>query len=68
MKQGKYGNKTPDREGEQKTLVNVEYASCSLMMDITTKEWDDITSPGLMFYQTSSQEVLYMEPITYKFQ
>ena len=33
-------------------------------MVIPTNEWDDIPSPGLMFCQTSSQEVLQMEPIT----
>ena len=38
------------------------------MMGIPTKEWDDLPSPGLMFWQTSSQEVLQMEPITDKFQ
>ena len=38
------------------------------MMVIPTKDWDDLPYPGLMFYQTSSQEVLHMEPITYKVQ
>ena len=37
-------------------------------MGITTKEWYDIPSPGLMFFQTSPQEVLQMEPIRYKSQ
>ena len=38
------------------------------MMGIPTKEWDDLQYPGLMFCQTSSQEVLQMEPIIDKFQ
>ena len=42
-KQGKYGNKTPDRGGEKK-IGNVEDPSCSLMMGITTNEWYDIPS------------------------
>ena len=36
-------------------------------MGIPTKEWYDIPYPGLIFFQTSSQEVLQMEPITDKF-
>ena len=42
-------------EENKKTLVNVKHASCSLMMRITTKEWDDLPSSGLMFYHNSSQ-------------
>ena len=34
------------------------------MMGIPTKEWDGLPSPELMFFQTSSQEVLHMEPFT----
>ena len=37
-------------------------------MGIPNKEWDDLPSPGIMFLQTSSQEVLNMEPITDEFQ
>ena len=37
MKQIKSGNKPPDGGGEQKTLVNVEYASCIIMMGTPTK-------------------------------
>ena len=33
-------------------------------MGIPAKDWDDLQSPGLVFCQTSSQEVLQMEPIT----
>ena len=47
-------------------MVNVEYASCSLMMGIPTKEWDEPPYTGLMFFQTSSKEVLHMEPLTDK--
>ena len=36
------------------------------MMGIPTKDWDEIPSTGLMFCQTSSQEVLQTEPITYR--
>ena len=57
MKQEKPGNKPP-YGGEQKTLVNVKDASCSLVMGIPTKEWYDLPYPGLVFSQTSSQEVL----------
>ena len=35
-------------------------------MEITTKEWGDLQSTGLMFCQTLSQEVLKMEPSTDK--
>ena len=33
-------------------------------MRITTKEWGDLPSTGIMFYQTLSQEVFKMEPTT----
>ena len=50
----------PLLEEEKKTLADVDYVSCSLMMVIPTEEWDDIPSPGLMFFQTSPQEFLQM--------
>ena len=37
-------------------------------MGIPTKEWDDLPSPGLIFFYTSSHEVLNMEPFTDKSQ
>ena len=49
-------------------MVNVEDVSCSLMIGIPTKEWDDLPSPGIIFFQTLSHEVLHMEPITNKVQ
>ena len=55
VKQEKLSNKPPG-EGDQKSLVNVKNASCSLMMGSTTNEWGELTSPGLMFCQTSTQE------------
>ena len=36
------------------------------MMGILTEEWDEFPSTGLMFCQTSPQEVFKMEPITDK--
>ena len=63
MNQGKFGNNPPYGLGEQKTLVNVEDASCSLMMVIPTEEYDDLPYPGLMFFQIPSQEVLQEELI-----
>ena len=59
MKQVKSGSKPPG-EGRDKKLVNVKDSSYSIIMDIPTKEWYDLPSPELMFYQTSSQEVLVM--------
>ena len=47
-------------------MVNVKDASCSLMMGIRTKELDELPSPGLMFFHTSSQEILQTEHITYE--
>ena len=38
------------------------------MMGIPTNSWYDLPYTVLMFYQTSSQEVLHMEPIIDKFQ
>ena len=60
MKQVKYGNKPPDGGGEQKTLVNVEDASCIVMMGIPIKEWYYLPYPGTVLYQTSSHKVLQM--------
>ena len=65
MKQEKYGENPPDR-GEQKTLVNLKDSSCSLMVGIPAKEWDDLPSTGLIGFQTSSQEVLQTQPSTDK--
>ena len=55
MKQEKSSNKPPG-EGNQKALVNVKDALCSLMMGSPTNELSEVTSPGLMFCQTSTQE------------
>ena len=55
MKQEKLSNKPPDG-GEQKSLVNVKDAFCSLMMGSPTNEWGELPFPGLIFYQTSTQE------------
>ena len=44
-------------------MVNVKDASCSLMMGAPTEEWGELPSPGLMFCQTSTQEVSQTEPI-----
>ena len=68
MKQGKYGNKPPYGRGEQKKLVNVEDASCILMMGIPTKEWDDLPYTGLVLCHTSSHKVFQMDPNTYESQ
>ena len=54
--------------GDKKTLVNVEYVSCSLMVSILTKECYVLPSPGIMLCQTSLHEVLKMYPITDKSQ
>ena len=62
MKQEKSSNKPPGG-GYQKELVNVKDASCSLIMEDPTEEWGKLPSPGLMFYQTSTQEVTHAEPI-----
>ena len=42
-------------------MVNVEDASCRLVMGIPAKEWYYLPSPGIVFYKTSSQAVLKME-------
>ena len=44
MKQDKSSNKPPGG-GDQKALVNVKYASCSLLMGSPTKEWVELPSP-----------------------
>ena len=62
MKQEKYSNNPPGG-GDQKSLVNIKDASCSLMMVSSTEEWGKLTSPGLMFCQTSTREVPQTEPI-----
>ena len=49
-------------------MVNVEDASCSLLMGTPTKEWDDLPSPGITFFQNSSKKLFQMEPITDKSQ
>ena len=55
MKQEKSSNKLPGG-GDQKSLVNVKDALCSLLMGSPTDEWGELTSPGLIFCQTSTQE------------
>ena len=55
MKQEKSSNKPPGG-GDQKAPVNVKDASCSLMMVSSTDEWVELPSPGLMLFQTSTQE------------
>ena len=57
MKQEKSSNKLPVG-GDQKSSVNVKDALCSIMMGSPTKEWGKLPSPGLIFFQTSTQEVL----------
>ena len=54
-KQKKSSNKPPSR-GDQKALVNVKDASCSLMMGPPTDEWGELPDPGLMLCQTSTRE------------
>ena len=44
--------------------MNVKDALCSLMMESPTKEWDELTSPGLMSCKTSTQEALQTESIS----
>ena len=48
MKQDKSSNKPPGG-GDQKALVNVKDASCSLIMGSPVEEWGELPSPGLMF-------------------
>ena len=67
MKQVKHRNKNTDGGGD-KTLVNVEYASCSIMMGTPTKEWNYLLYPVIMFCLVSSQEVLQMYDNTYKYE
>ena len=53
----------PPGGGDQKALVNVKDASCSLMMGSPTDEWGELTSTGLMFCQNSTQEARQNQPI-----
>ena len=62
MKQEKYSNNPPGG-GYQKELVNIKDALCSIMVGFPTKEWGEIPSPGLMFFQTSTQEFRQTESI-----
>ena len=62
MKQDKSSNNPPGG-GYQKALVNAKDPSWSLMMGSPTEEWGELPSPGLMFCQTSTQEVLQTQSI-----
>ena len=55
MKQEESSNKHPVGE-DQKALVNVKDAWCSLMMGSPTDEWGELPSDGFMFCQNSTQE------------
>ena len=68
MKQVKSGNKPLYGGGEQNTVVDVEDASCNVMMVIPTEEWDDLPYHGFMLCQTSSKEFFRMDPIIDKSQ
>ena len=56
-------SKTKPGGGYQKALVNVKDSSWIFMVGAPTKEWGGLPSHGLMFCQTSTQEVLQTEPI-----
>ena len=62
MKQEKSPNKPPVG-GDQKALVNAKDALCSVMIGYPTEEWGKLPSPGLMLFQTPTQEVPQTEPI-----
>ena len=62
--QVKSGNKPSYGVGGKYIFVNFEYVSFSLMVGIPAKEWDYHPSCGLIFFQTSSQEVFFIESIT----
>ena len=62
MKQEKSSNKPPNG-GYQKVLVKVKDALCSPMMGAPTKEWGEPQSPGIMFFQISTQEAPHTEAI-----
>ena len=62
MKQEKYVNKPPGG-GDQKPWVKVKDPSCSLIMGAPTKELDEPPYPGLILFQTSTQQVLQTKPI-----
>ena len=47
-------------------LVNIKYASCSLIMVSPSKEWYDPPYPVLNIFQTSTQDVLHTWPINDK--
>ena len=47
-------------------MVNVKDESFILMIGIPPKEWDDLLSPGIVFFHTSSQEFFQTETITDK--
>ena len=61
MEQGNSANKPPD-VGDQKALINVKDASCSIMMVSPTEDWYDPPFPGIMFWKTSTQEVPQTDP------
>ena len=56
LNQDKSSNKPPVG-GDHKSLVNLKDSLCSLMTGSPTEEWGKLLSPGLMFYQTSTQNV-----------
>ena len=62
MKQEKSSNNPPGG-GYHKSLVNFKDALCSLIMGSPTEEWVKLPSPGLVFFQTSTQEVGQTKPI-----
>ena len=62
MNQEKSSNNPPGG-GDQKSLVNIKDAFCSLMMGSPTEEWGELPSPGLMFCQTSTQKAQQNESI-----
>ena len=65
MKQGKYANNPPGG-GYQKALVIVKNTSCNMMMGALAEGWDYPPYTVLMFFQTSTKEVLHTDPINYK--
>ena len=62
MNQDKSSNKPPGG-GYQKVSVTAKDSLCSLTMGSPNNEWGEIPSPGLMFCQTSTQEVRLTESI-----
>ena len=57
MEQGKSTN-NPLGGVNRKAFVNAKDASWSIIMGSPTKEWGGPPSPGLMFLQTSKQDLL----------